>query len=168
MNKGIPGRRTVMNRITARLLTIFLALMVMPFLAGCGEQPEPDVKTENEKKAGVSANDLKKETEEALETAKTYALQEKEEYQEKMEAKLKELDAQIDRMKAEAKESTEEAKAALEKRIQEMEEKREAAGKKLEEVRESSVEAWRNLKSDMDDIMSNLEKRIKEILPPYE
>ena len=158
------------------LLTVFSAIVLMLFLGGCGEQPKseaektgaPEVEIEIEKKADVSAKDVKKETGEALEAAKVYALQQKEEYQKKMEVKLKELVTQIDKMKAEAKDSTAEAKAGFEKRIQEMETRREAAGKKLDEIKKSSAEAWQNLKSDLDGIMSDLEKKLKEIFPPFE
>jgi len=163
-----------MNKIKLRLLTVFSALILMLFIGGCGEQPKPEAEKtgapaeEVKKESEVSAKDVKKETGEALEAARSYALQQKVEYQKKMETKLKQLDAEIDKMKAEAKDSTAEAKAGLEKRIQEMETKRKAAGKKLEEVKKSSVEAWQNLKSDMDAIVSDLEKKIKEILPPFE
>ena len=118
-------RRNAMNTTKFWMLSIVPILLVILLISGCsnGIKPEPEKaetpKVEVKKDSGVSAEDVKQETKEALDAAKEYALQQKEEYQKKMETKLEELDNRIDKVKAEAKESTEEAKAGLEKRIKE-------------------------------------------------
>ena len=77
-----------MSKIKFRMLAIVPALSLVLLMGGCGEgtksEPEkttaPEVEIEAKKDSGVSADDVKQETKEALETAKEYALQQKEEY----------------------------------------------------------------------------------------
>ncbi|MGA9236845.1 MAG: hypothetical protein WBV91_18620, partial [Desulfobacterales bacterium] len=64
-------------------LTVFFLL---GFLAACGDQKEAE-KSQTE----VTSEDVKKEAKEAMQTAKEYTLQQKEEYQKQMEAKLQEI-----------------------------------------------------------------------------
>jgi chromosome segregation ATPase len=157
-----------------QLPAMLSAVLLAVFLGGCGEAPTSEVEKpaapaeESTRETGVSATDVKQEAGEALDAAKTYAAQRKEEYQKKMEARLKELDEQLDKIRADAQESTEEARAALDKRIEELETQRDAARKKLDEIRKTSAEKWENLKSEMDAVMNNLEEKIEKIIPSFE
>lgn len=58
------------------------------FSAGCGEKKE----------SGVTGQDVKKEAREAVQTATAFTQQQKEEYQKKLEAKLKEYDQKLDKL----------------------------------------------------------------------
>jgi TolA-binding protein len=167
-------RRTTMIKMKFWMHAIVPFVFLILFTAGCGEGAKPEAEktgapeTSVKEQPAVSAEDIRHETKEALETAREYTLQQKEAYQKKMETKLEELDTRIDKMKAEARESTEETKASIEKKVKELEAKRDAATKKLDEIKKSSVEKWENLKSDMDSLMNDLEKKIKTIFPAFE
>ncbi|UCD56671.1 MAG: hypothetical protein JSV16_12690 [Candidatus Hydrogenedentota bacterium] len=139
------------------------SLLVPWFLTACGKQAEPP-----KEEAEVSAEDVKKESLEALETAKAYTLQQKQEYQNKIEAKLDEVDAQIDELKARAEQAKDETKAKLYKQIEELQKKQEAAREKLEELKTASEQAWEKLKSEMDAAVEDLENFIKDLIPPFE
>ena len=83
------------------------------FSSACGTQDEPaGEKTE------ASVEKVKEETKEALEAAKAYTLQQKQEYREKIEAKLDEFDIIITQLKSRAEKATDEAKAKLNARPQ--------------------------------------------------
>lgn len=65
------------------LLTTGVSLGLWP---GCGEKKETE----------VTSKDVKKEAKEAVETAKAYTQQQKKEYQEQIEAKIKGYDQNLD------------------------------------------------------------------------
>jgi len=116
-----------------------------------------------ETKSGVSGEDVKKETKEALETTKEYTVQQKEEFQKKMRAELDRMQQQIDHLTAKAHRAKKETKAELNHAIEELQEQKDAAGKKLKELESASGKAWGDLKSGVNNSMKELEKSYKQI-----
>ena len=120
-----------------------------------------------EAKTGTSAQDVKEETREALEVTKDFTLQQKEDFQKKIQTELARMQQQIDRLMARADHAKREAQADLHKVIAEVQKRKDAAGKKLQELESASEKAWENLKSGLNDAMEELEKSYKRALSHF-
>lgn len=117
-----------------------------------------------EAKTGTSAQDVKKETREALEATKEFTLQQKEDFQKKIQAELDRMQKQIDHLRAKADHAKTEAQADLDKAIAELQKRKDAAGKKLQELESASEKAWGNLKSGLNTAMEDRDGRFGEDL----
>jgi hypothetical protein len=86
----------------------------------------------------------------------------KEAFQMKAEASLKDFDERIAELKAKAKDASAEAKIKLDEAIKELEPKKEAARQKLADIKAASLEKWELMKPHMqtalDDLKSGFEK----------
>jgi chromosome segregation ATPase len=144
-----------MRRTT--LLIMLTAFFGLAFLVACGDQKEAE-----KSKTEVTSADVKKEAKEAMETAKTYAQQQKEEYLQQIEAKMKEYDREMQELLAKAQSGAtdlkEESKAQFDQSMEELRNKKEAAAKKLNEINSESGEAWKDIKSGMESAMDELSK----------
>ena len=144
-----------MRRIV--LLIILTAFFGLAFLVACGDQKEAK-KSETK----VTSVDVKKEAKEAIETAKTYAQQQKEEYLQQIKAKMKEYDREMQELLAKAQSRAtdlkEESKAQFNQSMEELRNKKQAAADKLNELNSASGVAWEYIKSGMDSSMDELTK----------
>jgi predicted nucleic acid-binding Zn-ribbon protein len=120
-----------------------------------------------EAKTGTSAQDVKKETKEALEATKEFTLQQKEDFQKKIQAELDRMQQQIDHLRAKADHAKTEAQADLNIAIAELQRRKDAAGKKLQELESASEKAWGNIKSGLNTAMKDLEKSYKRALSHF-
>lgn len=85
----------------------------------------------------------------------------KDAYQQKLEAKLREWNAEIERMQAKAEQAEADARVRYQSEIRRLEEERARAEAKLEELRQSSDEAWDELKHGMENAWASLEDAMK-------
>ena len=142
-----------------RKCVFFVLLACLVVLFGCGSKDEPATA----KKPGT-AQKVKNETKEAAEAIKEYTLQQKEEYQKKLEAEIKEMHQKISDLEAQAAKATPEVKAKLKESADELQKKWEAIEKKFEELPKASGKAWEELKSKMDAAMDDLQKLYNKTL----
>ena len=110
----------------------------------------------------VSSEDARHDAGQAAETAAAYTWQTKEEFQKKLEARLKELDAEIARLREKGRDRNNEAKAGWDERMKELKVKRDAAGAKLAEVRASSAEAWKDMRKGAQSAWDELDKAFRD------
>lgn len=89
-------------------------------------------------------------------------MSQKQAYQEKMEAQLKEWGAKIDELKAKAEKAEADAKLEYHKRIDGLQAKRNAVEAKLAEVKASGEEAWENLKDGAERAWNELRSAVNE------
>lgn len=82
----------------------------------------------------------------------------KEQYQKKAEARLKELDGQLEKMAASINATSGDARIQLEKDVETLKVKKEAARKRLGEIQEANAETWDDVKSSMDAALDDLAK----------
>ena len=73
--------------------------------------------------------------------------------QEKFSGELKDLDAKMADLKAQAQRAGDKAKAEWEARRPQLEAQRDAAAKKLDELRQSSKEAWTETRTDRKSVV---------------
>jgi TolA-binding protein len=88
--------------------------------------------------------------------------QQRQMYQDKIQAKLRELDAEIDTLEAKMEEQKKLNRKKLEPQIAELDRKRESARQELEKLNNSSAEAWRDVKGGIDAAMDDLETACKQ------
>src|SRR5262245_49260767 len=82
--------------------------------------------------------------------------------QEKLSAKLKELDATMADLKARAQRAGDKAKAEWETHRPALEAQRDTAAKKLEELKQSGKEGWEQTRNKTEAAFAELEKGFKE------
>ncbi|MEQ8789325.1 MAG: hypothetical protein RIC55_23730 [Pirellulaceae bacterium] len=134
----------------------FFLLAGLLALSGCEQQPaDPTPGT-------VTPEDVRRDAGQGVDTAAAYSQQAKEEFQRKHAARLKQLDAEIAKLREKGGELKDEAKAEWEQRMGELEAKREAAGAKLKEVGQSSAEAWKDLQEGAQSAWDDLDKAFQE------
>jgi len=92
----------------------------------------------------------------------------KEDYQEKTEAQLNELEAQIEILRAKAHQATAEAKPECYARLAVLDTKREVARVRLQTMAVVGEEAWENLKGSVEHALSDLESALNIAAPRFE
>ena len=107
---------------------------------------------------GVSSQDVKRETRQAVETAKDYALRQKKIYQRKAEAELHKYGNEIDKLKTRAIHKGDDAVDELERNLR-------VARRKLEELQSASEERWEEIEPEVKESLENLAQIIREKFP---
>jgi hypothetical protein len=111
----------------------------------------------------LSMDNIQKEVNDALESAKSYTYQQKGEYQKKLQGVMHDLDERIDDLKSKAEEASEEAKKRYAKEMEELRPKREALRKKLAQVREAAPDVWDDIKSGVGAAAHDLGRAIDRV-----
>jgi phage-related protein len=132
------------------LLVFFLSASL---LIGCGSEEKS--KSEKSKKK-TSLEDVKKETKEALDATAAYTREQQEEYRKKIEAKLKEIDKEIDELKIKAGKLKEDAKVKVDQSVDDLQTKKNEVYVKLDKLKTNRGQAWEDLKSGIDAAMKEL------------
>lgn len=99
--------------------------------------------------AGPDAEDVLRETKEAVETTKQYTVQQKEAFSKKVQHELKEMQGKISELRRKAENASAEAKVEFERAIKDLEKKKDEARKKLDEVNETTNSAFVKLRDGM-------------------
>lgn len=85
----------------------------------------------------------------------------KEAYEKKLQGKLDEWSADIDKLKAKADSAEGDAQLEYYKQIEELRSMQEAANNKLGELKEAGDDAWEDLKAGVDSAWDSLSTSIK-------
>jgi len=121
-----------------------------------------------DKQGTASPEQVKQQAQQALETAKQYTMQEKEEYQKKIEAQLADLSKQIEGLKGKAKAAKQEMAAQLEAQLAEFKKQEQEVAKKLPELRSATSKAWGEVKGALDGAMDDLKKAYENARSQFE
>lgn len=135
------------------LLVSALALLVF---AGCAEKEE------------TTAEDVKRETKEAVQTAKAYTEEQRAKYMAEMMDTLKSYEQEIEDLEMQARDMTDEARAAVEERLQALREKREDMTQRLEDMKSASGDAWMELKKGMDKAKDEMSEAYRKAAAEFE
>jgi hypothetical protein len=142
----VEGEEKVMSRLAIVAGAIVLSLAVLEF----GEnQPVTPFTT---------AEDVGRETAEALQTMQAYTIHQQEEYQQKVGTKLGELAKGIATLQAKAERAGAQGKTELNTMLAELQQKKEATRRHFEALKAASGEAWSDLKAGMEAAMKDLER----------
>jgi TolA-binding protein len=110
----------------------------------------------------VTSEDVRRDASQTAETAAEYTRQTKDEFQNKLETRLKELDAEIAKLREKGRDLTDQAKTDWDRKMAGLETKRDAARAKLAEVRDSSAEAWKDVQKGAQSAWDDLDKAFHE------
>lgn len=144
------------DRTSVRLRVAGAALLGAALLGvGCGEQTPSESR--------VSANDVRQQTEEALDVTAQLAQQEKNDFQQAAQQELDDLKAELDALKREAESAQGAAKQTLQKQVQLLEEKWRAAEATLTALRAESAETWAGMKEQVLAALADLKQSYREL-----
>jgi hypothetical protein len=137
-----------------------LSAAMMVSCAGCAEAPvEHTVRK-------VTAEDVRRDTEKAADTATRAATQAKEDFEMRLKAGLAEMEKEIDRLHEKGDALKDEAKARWAEKMADLEAKQQVARDKLVEVRKSTGEAWGHMEKGAqaawDDVRTAFQEAAKE------
>jgi TolA-binding protein len=120
------------------MLRAICVMMLAGFIAVMGCQRNPADRAPGR----VTSEDVRRDAGQAVDTAVDFSHQAKEEFQRNLNAQLKNMGAEIAKLREDGRELKDEAKVKWDQRLADLEMKRDAARAKLAEVSQSSAEAW--------------------------
>ncbi len=85
----------------------------------------------------------------------------KEAYLEKLQAKLKEWNAEIDKLKAKAAQSKADLKLEIDKRVGDLEAHRQEVENKIQQLRQAGESVWTDLKGGVQRAWEHLDEAVK-------
>ena len=136
----------------------FCVVMLAGLLAAIGCEQKPADRTPGK----VTSEDVRRDAGQAVNTAAELSQQTKEEFEKKLDTRLKELDAEIAKLREKGRDLKDEAKAKWDQKMTELETKRDAARAKLAEVGHSSAEAWKDVQKGAQSAWDELEKAVRD------
>jgi hypothetical protein len=110
----------------------------------------------------VTTEDVRRENIQADKPAATHAELGKEEYQQQLDTRLTQMDAEIAKLREKHRDLKDEAKAQWERTLPELQAKRDSVRVKLAEVRESSADAWNDAKNGAQRAWEDLDSAFRE------
>jgi hypothetical protein len=94
--------------------------------------------------------------------------QERDDYVNAMNAKLKEFDDKLDGLDARANAMSGTAKDDFKKSIDGLHNQRDQVAEKLDDLKKVSADSWMSIKSDVDTAMANLDRSYAQVSSSYE
>ena len=134
----------------------FIGLVGLLSVAGC----EPPGAASAPGK--TSSDDVIRDIGKAAETTVEFAHQTKEEFEEKLQARLKELNIRIAKLREKGHDLKGDAKEKWARSMEDLEAKRDVAEARLAEVRESTAEAWEDLRMGAQVAWKEMENSFHE------
>ncbi len=128
-----------------QLKTILFLSMLLLFAAACGKD-----------QSTVSADKVAEKAGEAVDAAKTYAVEKKTQLQEQVDTKLKEYQERIDELKVKADKATGDAKNKFNEAMAEWNEKKESLKEQLEELKTATAENWAKVEARINQGIEEL------------
>lgn len=140
------------------MIRVFYVAIFAGFVAvmGCEQQ------SADQTPGKVTSEDMRRDAGQAAKTAADYSQQTKEEFENKLEARLKELDAEIAKLCEKGRDLKDDAKADWDRKMADLEVKRDAARAKLAEVGRSSAEAWKDVQKGAQSAWDELDKAVRD------
>ena len=133
-------------------------LMLAGLLAVLGCEQKPTDRTPEK----VTSEDVRRDANQAAETAVEFSQQTKEEFQKKLETQLKESDAEIAKLREKGRELKDDAKAKWEQKMADLEKKRDVARAKRAEVGSASAEAWKDVQKGAQSAWDELDQAFRD------
>ncbi|MBI5191717.1 MAG: hypothetical protein HZA22_13745 [Nitrospirae bacterium] len=140
------------------IILVGMAVILPLVLGGC--KPEPAQDAESRTGKDVTVEDVKKEASEALDIAGKYASQRKAEYEKELAARLKDMEARLGELKAEAEKKGDKLDAERRKEIDALQKELDRLKLRLEELKGRSAKAWDLLKEQFEKDTENLDREL--------
>jgi len=91
----------------------------------------------------------------------------KDAYIQKLEARMREWQADMDKMRAKADQAEADARADYEKQIKELQTRQEEAQQKLEELRQAGDDAWHDLKAGIESAWDTMGEAMRSAMSRF-
>ena len=140
------------------MLRGFCVVMLAGFVAAVGCERKPADRTPGR----VTSDDVRRDAGQAVNTAVEFSQQTKEEFQKNLDARLKNMDAEIAKLREKGRDLKDEAKTNWDRKLADLETKRDAARAKLAEVGHSSAEAWKDVQKGAQSAWDELDKAFRD------
>jgi hypothetical protein len=106
----------------------------------------------------IGSGEIKRQVRDLLRTVRDYGYQNRDEYQKKMQAALRDLDERIEDLRDRADDAGAEARRKYARELDELGKKREVLREKLDKVKAASPGAFKDLKAGADEAYNDLLK----------
>jgi hypothetical protein len=130
--------------------------------AGSGCTKAPVEHTVRKIPSEVSAEDVRRDTEKAVDTAKDAAVQAKEDYEMRLKAGLAEMEVEIAKLHEKGKALKDEASTRWNEKMADLKAKQKVARDKLDELGTSTGEAWGHLEKGAQAAWDEVRKAFRE------
>ncbi len=147
--------------VRSTLVTGVLVLV----LAGCdpADRRRDNRPVEDEKPSDtITFDSVKNQVRDALQSAKDYTYEHKDEYVQKMQGVVDELNRKLVDLKARAESASAEARTRLQPQIDELRRQADALQTQLEKVKAASPEIWNDVKTGVRDAFEDLQKAFEK------
>lgn len=134
-------------------------LLSAAVLLSCNGCTQPPVEHTVRK---VTAEDVRRDTEKAIDTAESAAGQAKEDFEVRLKARLADMEVEIAKLHEKGHALRDEAKTRWNEKMADLEAKQKAALGKLDELGKSSGEAWGHLEKGAQSAWDDLRKAFQE------
>jgi TolA-binding protein len=124
--------------------------------AGCERQPADRMPGK------VTSEDVRRDAGQAVNTAVEFSQQAKEDFQKNLDTRLKNMDAEIAKLREKGRDLKDEAKVKWDQKLADLETKRDAARAKLTEVGQSSAEAWKDVQKGAQSAWDEMDKAFQD------
>jgi Skp family chaperone for outer membrane proteins len=136
----------------------FYVVMLAGLLAAIGCEQKATDRTPGK----VTSEDVRRDAGQAVNTPAELSQRTKEEFEKNFDTRLKELDAEIAKLREKGRDLKDEAKTKWDRKMTELETKRDAARAKLAEVRDSGAEAWKDVRKGAQSAWDELNKAVRD------
>ena len=110
----------------------------------------------------ATAENVARQFRKAMEAAKSYSYEKKDEYQKKLQASLDRIDRQIEVWKEKADEAKGKSKKEYKQKVADLKRLRARAQTQLKRVKKATPGAWEDVKSGVSSAMSNLRQAFEK------
>jgi TolA-binding protein len=153
MQWRIPSAKEIQMKSSKFLLLVLSGSLM---IYGC------DQKTADPTSTNATSEDVRRDVSKAADTVTEFSQQTKEEFQNSLDLRLKEMEAEIAKLQLKGHDLKDQAKTSWDQKIAELEAKREEALAKLAEVGRSSAEAWKDVEKGAKSAWAELDKALRE------
>ena len=110
----------------------------------------------------VTSEDVRRDAGQAVNTAVEFSQQAKEDFQKNLNARLKNMDAEIAKLREKGRDRKDEAKVKWDQKLADLKTKRDVARAKLAEVAQSSAAAWKDVQQGAQSAWDELDKAFQD------
>ena len=140
------------------MLQGWCVLLLAGLVAVVGCERKPADRTNGK----VTSEDVRRDAGQAVNTAVEFSQQAKEEFQRKLDARLKNVDAEIAKLHEKGRDLKGDAKVKWDQKLADLETKRDAARTKLGEIGQSSAEAWKDVQKGAQSAWDEMDKAFRD------
>ncbi len=148
-----PSATRVLRVSGTAFLLLMLSAITLFGLTACGNETD---------KNETSLRDVKKETGEAVETAKEYTKARKQQYEARMAEQIRELEEKVVELNRKAVSARAEAKAEMKQEAEALQQDLDTLRGRYDKLKTATGDAWTDVKTGIDEAIKNLKSKLQD------